>query len=124
MNGACGMVCSTIGMGSDSTMATVTFEVYKMLEKKLGEAEATEIVKAIDAAASDIALQKKLEVRDELVKELTSKADLAATEARLEQKVERVENKMKLYFVITIAIILLTNSKAMDLIGKLFGLVR
>jgi len=105
-------------------MATVTFEVYKMLEKKLGEAEATEIVKAIDAAASDIALQKKLEVRDELVKELTSKADLAATEARLEQKVERVENKMKLYFVITIAIILLTNSKAMDLIGKLFGLVR
>lgn len=105
-------------------MATVTFEVYKMLEKKLGEAEATEIVKAIDAAASDIALQKKLEVRDELVKELVSKADLAATEARLEQKVERVENKMKLYFVITIAIILLTNSKAMDLIGKLFGLVR
>ena len=42
-------------------MATVTFEVYKILEKKLGEAEATEIVKAIDAAAADIAIQKKLE---------------------------------------------------------------
>ena len=55
---------------------------------------------------------------------MTSKADLAATEARLEQKIERIDNKMKLYFVITIAIILLTNSKAMDLIGKLFGLVR
>jgi len=105
-------------------MATVTFEVYKMLEKKLGEAEATDIVKAIDAAASDIAIQKKLEVRDELVKELASKADIAATEARLEQKIERIDNRLKLYFVITIAIILLTNSKAMDLIGKLFGLVR
>ena len=98
-------------------MATVTLEVYKILEKKLGEAEATEIVKAIDAAAADIAIQKKLEVRDELVKELASKSDLAATEARL-------DGKMKLYFVITIAVILLTNSKAMDLIGKLFGLVK
>jgi hypothetical protein len=98
-------------------MATVTFEVYKILEKKLGEAEATEIVKAIDAAASDIAIQKKLEVRDELVKELASKSDLAAVEARL-------EGKMKLYFVITIAIILLTNSKAMDIIGKLLGLIK
>lgn len=105
-------------------MATVTFEVYKILEKRLGETEATEIVKAIDAAASDIALQKKLEVRDELVKELASKSDLAATEARLEQKIDRIDNKMKLYFVITIAIILLTNSKAMDIIGKLLGLIK
>jgi uncharacterized membrane protein YdfJ with MMPL/SSD domain len=98
-------------------MATVTFEVYKILEKKLGEAEATEIVKAIDAAAADIAVQKKLEVRDELVKELASKADLSATEARL-------DGRMKLYFVITIAVILLTNSKAMDVISKLIGLVK
>jgi hypothetical protein len=105
-------------------MATVTFEVYKILEKKLGEADATEIVRAIDAAATDIAVQKKLEVRDELVKELASKSDLAATEARLEQKIDRLDNKMKLYFVITIAIILLTNSKAMDIIGKLLGLVK
>lgn len=60
---------------------SVTFEVYKILEKKLGEAEATEIVKAIDAAAADIAIQKKLEVQDELVKEPASKSDLAATEA-------------------------------------------
>ena len=98
-------------------MATVTFEVYKILEKKLGEADATEIVKAIDAAAADIAVQKKLEVRDELVKELASKADLAATEARL-------DGKMKLYFVITIAIILLTNSKAIDMVAKLLGLIK
>jgi hypothetical protein len=48
-----------------------------------------------------------------LVKELASKADLAATEARI-----------KVYFVITIAIILLTNSKAMDVIGKLLGLIK
>jgi hypothetical protein len=98
-------------------MPTVTFEVYKILEKKLGEAEATVIVKAIDAAVNDMAVQKKLVMRDELVKELASKADLAATEARL-------DGKMKLYFVITIAIILLTNSNAMDIIGKLFGLIK
>jgi hypothetical protein len=59
-----------------------------------------------------------------LVKELASKADLAATEARLEQKIDRIDNKMKLYFVITIAIILLTNSRAMDVIAKLLGLIK
>jgi hypothetical protein len=105
-------------------MATVTFEVYKILERKLGEADATEIVRAIDAAATDIAVHKKLEVRDELVKELASKADLTATEARLEQKMDRLDNKMKLYFVITIAIILLTNLKAMDISAKLLGLIK
>jgi len=105
-------------------MATVTLEVYKILEKKLGEAEATEIVKAIDAAAADIAIQKKLEVRDELVKELASKADLLAAKAELREEIIKIDSKMKLYFVITIAVILLTNSKAMDLIGKLLGLVK
>lgn len=105
-------------------MATVTFEVYKILEKKLGEAEATEIVKAIDAAAADIAIQKKLEVRDELVKELASKADLLAAKAELREEISKIDGKMKLYFVITIAVILLTNTKAMDLIGKLLGLVK
>jgi hypothetical protein len=105
-------------------MATVTFEVYKILEKKLGEAEATEIVKAIDAAASDIAIQKKLEVRDELVKELASKADLLAAKAELREEIIKLDSRMKIYFIITIAVLLLTNSKAMDIIGKLFGLIK
>lgn len=109
-------------------MATVTFEVYKILEKKFGEAEATEIVKAIDAAASDIALQKKLEVRDELVKELASKSDVAAVESAVRGDLKaleaRLDGKIRLYFVITIAVILLTNSKAMDVIGKLLGLIK
>ncbi|MDY0185768.1 MAG: hypothetical protein RBR43_07825 [Desulfuromonadaceae bacterium] len=105
-------------------MATVTVEVYKILAKKLGEAEATEIVKAIDSAASDIAIQKKLEVRDELVKELASKADLLAVKAELREEIGKLDGKMKLYFVITIAVILLSNSKAMDIIGNLLGLIR
>ena len=105
-------------------MATITFEVYKILERKLGEAEATEIVRAIDAAATDIAVQKKLEVRDELVKELASKADLLAVKAELREEIGKLEGKMKLYFVITIALILLTNSKAMDVIAKLLGLIK
>ena len=105
-------------------MATVTFEVYKILEKKLGEAEATEIVKAIDAAATDIAVQKKLEVRDELVKELASKGDLLAAKAELREEIIKLDSRMKIYFIITIAVLLLTNSKAMDIIGKLFGLIK
>jgi hypothetical protein len=109
-------------------MSAITFEVYKILEKKLGEAEATIIVKAIDVATNDMAVQKKLEVRDELVKELANKSDLVAVEASVRGDLKtleaRLDGKMKLYFAITIAVILLTNSKAMDVIAKLLGFIK
>jgi hypothetical protein len=56
--------------------------------------------------------------------ELASKADLLAVKAELREEISKIDGKMKLYFVITIAIILLTNSKAMDIVAKLLGLVK
>jgi hypothetical protein len=76
-----------------------------------------EIVKAIEATAQDVALQKKVEIRDELSKELASKSDLTAV------KVE-IEGKMRLYFVVTIAVIIITNPKALEVIGKILGVVK
>jgi hypothetical protein len=101
-------------------MNAVPLDVYRILERRLGEQEAVEIVKAIEATAQEVALQKKVEIRDELSKELASKSDLLATEAKLREEI----SKIKLYFVVTIAVIIITNPKALELIGKVLGVVK
>ena len=98
-------------------MNAVPLDVYRILEKKLGEQDAVEIVKAIEATAQDVALQKKVEIRDELSRELASKADLQAA-------VNLLDGRMRLYFVITISIIIITNPRALDLISKMVGVMK
>ena len=52
-------------------MATaLPVELYEILEDRLGREQAHDIVKALENAADRISLQKKLELRDELSKEL------------------------------------------------------
>ena len=67
---------------------TLPGEIYQMLEAKLGKKEAAIVSKALENGvesmqkkADEIALQKKLEVKDELSKELASKADVALVKA-------------------------------------------
>ena len=103
---------------------TIPIEVYEILEDKLGREQAHAITKALENAGASIALQKKAEIRDELSKELASKADLMVTKAELREVISRLDNKVKLYFVITIAVIIITNPRALDMIGKLLGLVK
>lgn len=103
---------------------TIPIEVYEILEDKLGREQAHAITKAMEAAASSIAINKKAEIRDELSKELASKADLMVLRTELLSIKTELKSEMRLYFVITIAIILITNPRAIDMIGKLLGLVK
>jgi len=103
---------------------TIPIRVYEILEDKLGREEAREIVHEIEASADAIATQKKVEIRDELSKELASKADLSATEARLERKIDALEWKLKLYFLILLFTIILVSPRALDLISRLLGIVK
>jgi len=117
-------------------MATaLPFEIYELLEKKLGREEAKEFAKAVEASLNTLAIEKKLELKDELSKELASKADLAVTEARLagkidadiarlEGKINSLEWKLKLYFLFLACLIILVSPRALDLIAKLFGVVK
>ena len=54
------------------------------------------------------------------ITKLASKSDLLATEARLREKIIKV----KLYFVVTIAVIIIANPRAVDLIAKILGVVK
>ena len=61
----------------------LSIEVYQYLEKKIGRDEAEKVSSVIEKGidvireeAKKIAVEKKLEIKDELTKELASKADV------------------------------------------------
>ena len=93
----------------------IDLELLQLLEDKLGKDEARKVAKAIELGlefmekrAEELALQKKLELKDELTKELASKADIQvlkaeiqavrsemqAMEQRLEAKIELVRKDL------------------------------
>ena len=99
-------------------------EIYEILEDKLGREQAHELVKDMEYAAGDIARQKKAEIRDDLTKELASKADLMVVKSELQGEIKALRWEFKLYFAITIALILITNPQAVDLIARIIGIVK
>ncbi|MBI4689989.1 MAG: hypothetical protein HY754_06950 [Nitrospirae bacterium] len=120
-------------------MATVIpIEIFELLEKKVGREEAKEVIKVIEASldavekkAEAVALQKKLEIKDELTKELATKADIARLEgeihtvrAELEGRISTLRMEFRVYFVILLAVIILVRPKAIDLIGKFLGVIK
>ena len=118
--------------------ATLPIKVYETLEKRLGKEEAKEVIEALESSIDAISLQRKLEVKDELTKELATKADIARLEGEVQtvrQEIQTVRQeiqtvrvdvigKLKLYFLILAFIIILVNPGAVNLIAKLFGIIR
>jgi vacuolar-type H+-ATPase subunit I/STV1 len=81
---------------------SIPVSLYEKLERKFGRDEALEIAKMIedffdemDRKAGEIALQKKLELKDELTRELATKADLITARAELEGKIEKVRAELE-----------------------------
>jgi DNA-binding GntR family transcriptional regulator len=92
--------------------------------------------------AEELAIQKKLELRDELTKELASKADIQvlkaeiqavrtemqAMEARLEAKIEReilrLDRKFTILFIILFFTLILVNQNALEFLLKVLGVIR
>jgi ABC-type phosphate transport system auxiliary subunit len=98
--------------------------------------------KAIEKKAEEVALQKKLEIKDELTKELATKADIVRLEGEIKADIARLEGEIqtlkadfegkisvlrmefRVYFVILLAVIILSSPRAVDLIGKILGVVK
>ncbi len=87
-------------------MAIIT--IPRVLIEKLGDDGA-------DAFAEVIK-----EVEKDAHKELATKADVAV----LRTEIKELEGKLKLYFIILIFTIILVSPHAIDLIAKLFGVVK
>jgi len=149
----------------------INIELYQFLEERLGKEEARKVAEviergfeAIENKAEEVALQKKLEIKDELTKELATKADIARLEGEiqtfkadfegkisslktdlegkiynlktdlegkisalktdLEGRISVLRMEFRVYFVILIAVIILSSPRAVDLIGKILGVVK
>jgi hypothetical protein len=81
----------------------IDLELLQLLEDKLGKETARKVAQAIEIGlevlekrAEELAIQKKLELRDELTKELESKADLLALRAEMQAMEQRLEAKIEL----------------------------
>jgi restriction endonuclease Mrr len=141
------------------TMA-IDLELLQLLEDKLGKETARKVAQAIEIGleviekrAEELAIQKKLELRDELTKELASKADIQilkteiqavraemqAMEERLEAKIDKVrtelsakieneilklDRKFTILFIILFFTLILFNQNALEFLLKVLGLIK
>jgi len=127
-------------------------ETYDRLEKKFGKEEALGIAEALDAVKKDVQkalaevqqkadaliTQKKFELKDELTKELVTKADFARLEGVIQtvrqeiqtvrQEIQTVkvelDRKFTIMFLILIFMNIFLNQNSLEFIAKLLGLVK
>jgi restriction endonuclease Mrr len=134
----------------------IDLELLQLLEDKLGKETARKVAQAIELGlevmekrAEELAIHKKLELRDELTKELASKADIQvlkteiqtvraemqAMEERLEAKIEKVrlelkeeilklDRKFTIMFIILLFTFILFNKDALEFLLKVLGLIK
>jgi restriction endonuclease Mrr len=134
----------------------IDLELLQLLEDKLGKEEARKVAQAIELGleviekrAEELALQKKLELKDELTKELASKADIQvlkaeiqavraemqAMEQRLETKIEKVRSELReeilrldrkftILFIILFFTLILVNQNALEFLLKVLGVIK
>jgi len=80
----------------------LSVEIYQLFEDKIGREAAEKVAAAItlgfemvEKRAEDIALQKKLEIKDELTETLATKADLQILRSDLMGEIQGVRSEMR-----------------------------
>jgi hypothetical protein len=127
----------------------IDLELLQLLEDKLGKETARKVAQAIELGlevmekrAEELAIQKKLELKDELTKELASKADIQVLkaeiqavrteiekvrlelEAKIEREILRLDRKFTILFIILFFTLILVNQNALEFLLKVLGLIR
>ena len=120
----------------------IDLELLQLLEDKLGKEEARKVAQAIELGleilekrAEELAIQKKLELRDELTKELASKADIQVLKteiqairtelsAKIENEILKLDRKFTIMFIILFFTLILFNRNALEFLLKLLGLIK
>lgn len=113
-------------------------EIYQILERKLGKEDALLVAKSIEASlgfieqrSEDVALQRKLEVREELRiemrNELATKEDLAKLQGYVDKRFEEVNTRFermdkKLWAII--GLIIFMNQSSIEFILKVIGVLK
>jgi len=120
----------------------IDYELLEKLEQKVGKEEAKKIAQTIeliynelDKKSESLAQQKKLELKDELTKELATKADIdmvyqklellkTELEAKIEKEVLKLDRKFTIMFIVLAFLIIFINKDAVELIIKLLSFAK
>jgi len=120
----------------------IDLELLQLLEDKLGKETARKVAQAIEIGleilekrAEELAIQKKLELKDELTKELASKADIQVLKAeiqavrtelsaKIENEILRLDRKFTILFIILFFTLILVNQSALEFLLKVLGLIK
>lgn len=119
-------------------MANIPYDLYEILERKLGKEEAKEVAKLIEKSLEKIEEKAKeekeivkIQIKEELKEKLATKEDILLVKKDLEivkrelmGRIEVMEWKMKLWFLIVIALILLTNKDIFEWLMKFLNFVK
>ncbi|MCS6958281.1 MAG: hypothetical protein RMK75_07520 [Aquificaceae bacterium] len=83
-------------------MATISYEVYKILEEKPGKEKADKVVKVLEESFLKIEEKAreqkpilKAEVKEELLKELVTKEELMLVKLEIEKKIDDVKAELE-----------------------------
>ena len=108
-------------------MAVTAVEIYKALSGKLGDREAELLVEFVESSVKEAAATKEDLLRSQTV----LREEIVGSENRLREEIHRLDRritdmewKMKLYFAVIAALIILTNPKVMEIAGRIFGFVK
>lgn len=120
--------------------AAIPIEIYELLEDRLGKEDARKVASAIESSleviekkANAVALQKKLELKDELTKELVTNAEflgemkairleMQTLETKLESKINNLNIKLNFLIILVIIAITLMNPVAAEIIKGILKL--
>jgi hypothetical protein len=82
--------------------SVIKVETLQFFEDRLGKEEGRKVAEVLERAydemekkAESLALQKKLELKDELTKELATKEDIARLEGMIKSETNRLEGMIK-----------------------------
>jgi len=120
----------------------IDLELLQLLEDKLGKETARKVAQAIELElevmekrAEELALQKKLELKGDLTKELASKADIQVLKAeiqtvrtefsaKIENEILKLDRKFTIMFIILFFTLILVNQNALEFLLKVLGLIK
>jgi hypothetical protein len=117
----------------------IPLKAYQILEDALGKEKAQALVEVLSTHISNELMNTKeslkVEISEELKKELATKYDLKILEVELRKEIDLVRKEidlvrkdMKIMEIRLIAIIVIINiifnPNALELLGKLFGIIK
>lgn len=109
-------------------MANIPYEIYKELEESLGKERAERLTKAFEKYFEIREEELKTKLKEELKDELLTKGEFYSEIKRLEEKITNLEKtldlKIRIWFILVIALILFTNKGTLEWLFKLFGLIK